>query len=119
MRQLLPSLLGVVILSAVMLAAEKRVTLPADNPMGELKPGAGVEIVRANCIACHSTDYIVLQPGRGTKQWEAEVKKMITVFGAPISESDVKIIVQYLASAYGPQSKTTPPNAKTPGKSPH
>jgi hypothetical protein len=33
---------------------------------------------------------------------------MISVFGAPISEADAKIIVEYLAVAYGPaEAKTT------------
>ncbi len=71
--------------------------------MAELKPGPNVEIVRRNCVACHSTDYIVLQPHGDAKHWETEVKKMITVFGAPISEADTKAIVEYLATAYGAQ----------------
>ena len=82
--------------------AEKTIKLPDDNSMAQLKPGEGVEVVRAVCIACHSTDYIVRQPGRDAQQWETEVKKMITVFGAPISESDAKVMVKYLAATYGP-----------------
>lgn len=116
MRCVLACVILILVAQTLSIAAEKSITLPADDALGELKPGASVETVRANCIACHSTDYIVLQPGRDTKQWEAEVKKMITVFGAPISESDAKLIVQYLASAYGPQSRTTPPSVKTRGK---
>jgi hypothetical protein len=33
--------------------------------------------------------------------WDAEVAKMINPFGAPISESDAKIIVDYLKENYG------------------
>jgi sulfite dehydrogenase (cytochrome) subunit B len=73
--------------------------------MAQLKAGEGVETARANCIACHSTDYIVLQPGREATQWESEVQKMVTVFGAPVSQADAKAIVNYLASAYGPAAK--------------
>lgn len=87
---------------------EKQITLPPDNALGDLKPGPGVETVRNNCVACHSTDFIVLQPRSDAKQWEAEVRKMITVFGAPISEADAKVIVQYLATAYGPAPKASP-----------
>jgi hypothetical protein len=32
--------------------------------------------------------------------WEAEVQKMIKVYGAPIDQNDVKAIVDYLAQAY-------------------
>ncbi len=94
------------------LAVEKAITLPPDNPLGELKAGPGVDVVRANCIACHSTDYIVRQPGGDAKRWEAEVKKMITVFGGPISESNAEIIVRYLSSAYGPAPAVRPAEKK-------
>jgi hypothetical protein len=32
--------------------------------------------------------------------WQAEVTKMIKVYGAPIEEKDVPAIVDYLAAAY-------------------
>ena len=44
-----------------------------------------------------------------------EVKKMITVYGAPASEADAKAIVEYLATAYGP-AKTKPAKEKKAGK---
>ncbi len=94
----------------------KSIDLPGDNAMAELKPGPGVDTVRTNCMPCHSTDYIVRQPPSDAKRWEGEVKKMVTVFGAPISEADAKAIVEYLASAYGPQVENRPSSA--PKKSP-
>jgi len=94
------------------LGATKSITLPGDNAMAELKPGPGVEAVRANCVACHSTDYIVRQPGSEAKKWEAEVKKMISVFGAPINEADAKVIVGYLSSEYGPRGSRAERDAR-------
>ncbi len=91
---------------------KKSITLPGDNAMAELKSGPGVDVVRASCVACHSTDYIVRQPRSEAKKWEAEVKKMIAVFGAPISESDAKVIVDYLSSVYGPQGSRAEPDAR-------
>jgi sulfite dehydrogenase (cytochrome) subunit B len=82
-------------------ATEKSIKLPDDNAMAQLKPGPNVDVVRKNCIVCHSTDYIVRQPGSDAKKWESEVRKMIKVYGAPISEADAKVIVEYLATAYG------------------
>ena len=61
-----------------------------------------MEVARANCGLCHSTDYIVRQPRADAKQWGPEVAKMIKVFGAPISPENEKTIVEYLSSAYGP-----------------
>ena len=68
-----------------------------------LKPGPNLDVVKNNCTACHSADYIKTQP-RGEKFkkdfWAAEVTKMIKVYGAPIDEADVGKIVDYLAATY-------------------
>jgi mono/diheme cytochrome c family protein len=109
--------LGIVLgLGASVFPQVRSIELPGDNPMAELKAGPGVEVVRANCIACHSTDYIVRQPGSDAKRWEGEVKKMIGVYGAPISEADARVIVQYLAATYGLAAARAPKGTK-PGKS--
>jgi mono/diheme cytochrome c family protein len=67
------------------------------------KPGPNVEVVQNNCSACHSADYVATQP-RGPKFkkdfWQAEVTKMIKVYGAQIEDSDVPKIVEYLATNY-------------------
>ncbi len=83
-------------------AEQKSITLPPDNVLATLKPGAGMEVTRANCGICHSTDYIVRQPGQDVKQWGAEVTKMIKVFGAPVAPANEKAIANYLAAEYGP-----------------
>ncbi len=108
-------------LSAYARDSGKTIDLPPDNPMAELQPGRGVEVVRANCVACHSTDYIVRQPGGDQQKWQGEVKKMINVFGAPISAQDAELIVRYLASAYGPptlQPQTEPAKSSGTKKGP-
>ena len=89
-------------------AQRKSITLPDDNAMAQLKAGRNVEVTRSNCISCHSTDYIVRQPGSDAKKWEAEVIKMIKVYGAPISEADAKAIIDYLATSYGPEPNPPP-----------
>jgi len=72
-----------------------------ENPVA-LKRASGLDLVEANCGACHSLDYIAMNsPFLNTAQWEAEVAKMINAFGAPISEADAKAIVDYLAANYG------------------
>jgi cytochrome c5 len=66
------------------------------------KPGPNLEVVRGNCTACHSSDYITTQPPMKDKKgfWQAEVTKMIKVYGAPIEDADVGKIVDYLATTY-------------------
>jgi mono/diheme cytochrome c family protein len=82
-------------------AAPVSYTLPDET--AALKPGPNLEVVQNNCTACHSADYIQTQP-RGPKFkkdfWQAEVTKMIKVYGAPIEDADVGKIVDYLAATY-------------------
>jgi sulfite dehydrogenase (cytochrome) subunit B len=67
------------------------------------RPGPNLEVAQGNCTACHSADYIKTQPqGPQFKKdfWQAEVTKMIKVYGAPIDEADVGKIVEYLSQTY-------------------
>jgi mono/diheme cytochrome c family protein len=82
-------------------AAPVSYTLPDET--AAFKPGANVEVVKNNCTACHSSDYVQTQP-RGPKFtrdfWQAEVTKMIKVYGAPIDDADAGKIVDYLTANY-------------------
>jgi mono/diheme cytochrome c family protein len=82
-------------------AAPVSYTLPDET--AAFKPGANVEAVKNNCTACHSSDYVQTQP-RGPKFtrdfWQAEVTKMIKVYGAPIDDADAGKIVDYLTANY-------------------
>jgi hypothetical protein len=94
--------LGVSI-SGLVIAWAKPVSYRLPEETAKLKPAANVEIVQNNCTACHSSDYIETQP-RALKSkkdfWQAEVVKMIKVYGAPIDEGDVGKIVDYLTANY-------------------
>ena len=93
--------LGALLIVAMAALAQKTsVRLPADNSFAQLKSDAGEDTVRKDCGFCHSTDYIVIQPHFTAPQWDAEVKKMIAVYGAPIGASDAKTIADYLARNY-------------------
>jgi hypothetical protein len=64
-------------------------------------PGQNVEIAEVNCVACHSVDYIKIQPPqKGSAFWTAEVNKMIKVYGAPIGQEDAAKIIDYLTATY-------------------
>ena len=101
MKQVFVAVFGLVIAPLALSAAAKTIQLPQDNAMAKLKPGSGLSVVETNCSLCHSTDYIVRQAGGDAKHWEPEVKKMVTVYGAIVSDDDVKTIVNYLATEYG------------------
>jgi hypothetical protein len=66
----------------------------------QLKPGPNLEVAQNNCTGCHSVDYIKTQPQGPTFKkdfWQAEVTKMIKVYGAPIDDADVPKLVEYLS----------------------
>ena len=68
----------------------------------QLKQAPGLDTVETNCGGCHSLDYVIMNsPFPTAAVWEAEVNKMIKAFGAPIQESDVKNIMDYLKANYG------------------
>ena len=80
-------------------AAPKTIALPDET--AAFRPGPGMDVAEANCRACHSTDYVNTQPPKkGAAFWDAEVQKMVKVFGAPISAEDAKAITDYLAATY-------------------
>ena len=66
-----------------------------------LKEGAGRDVTTARCAVCHSLDYITMvAPVMNRAAWEKSVRKMIDVFGAPMSEQDASSIVEYLGQHY-------------------
>jgi mono/diheme cytochrome c family protein len=101
-RKLIPALAAIATLSiAAAVAAPVNYTVPEET--AAFRPGPNLEIVQNNCTACHSADYIKTQPqGEKFKKdfWQAEVTKMIKVYGAPIDDADVGKIVEYLAATY-------------------
>lgn len=73
-----------------------------DLPAGDSQfPGPGTDAINNNCTACHSTEMVLTQPALPKATWEAEVRKMITVYKAPIDEKDVAAIVDYLVKTKG------------------
>lgn len=99
---------GVVALSTVLrrpavtiALAPVSVTLPADDAGASFASvsGAGsAEIVEANCLACHSADFVMGQPALTAAEWAAEVTKMRKVYKAPIAEADDAAIVAWLTA---------------------
>ena len=74
----------------------------ADESTFKLKEGPDAVMVRANCTGCHSADYIQMNSRFLKKSgWDAEVRKMIKIMGAPVPEENVARIVNYLTEFYG------------------
>lgn len=101
--------LGAAIAALLMPATDAAQLAPAitsttvELPSGDaLFPGgSNADAINNNCLACHSADMVLNQPALSRSAWDAEVHKMIKAYKAPIDESDVSAIVDYLASTKG------------------
>jgi len=68
-----------------------------------LPEGKGKAVVESRCFACHSADLLV-QQRLTEKQWTAAVEKMIR-WGAPVTDSEKPVIIEYLAKRFGVDNK--------------
>jgi sulfite dehydrogenase (cytochrome) subunit B len=86
---------------ALLSAAMTLAAAAAEQPVN-IKQAPGSDKVEANCGACHSLDYVLMNSTYlNAAGWDAEVAKMIGAFGAPISPADAKTIADYLKANYG------------------
>ncbi len=86
------------------------IVLPQYPP--EIPQGPNLQVYENNCLLCHTARYVSMQPHFSKTVWQAEVKKMVDAYGAPISESDQALIVEYLVAVKGveaPAAATAPP----------
>lgn len=67
----------------------------------EIKMGKHFDVVRANCLTCHSFGYILNQGKQSRHFWKEKVTKMVEAFKAPISEADQALVTEYLFEQYG------------------
>ena len=78
----------------------QEITLPQYPP--ESPPGPNLEAFQEHCLLCHSARYVTMQPRFSRTVWEKEVKKMVDVYGAPITAAEQQQIVEYLVAVRGP-----------------
>jgi mono/diheme cytochrome c family protein len=89
-------------LSASGIASTKKMTLPPDGVQLEASGLPGYAKARAVCATCHSAEYMLYQPPTAPRSyWDAMVKRMKTVFNAPVDDADMPDIVDYLTNTYG------------------
>ncbi len=101
MRALPLALLALAVSTPVFAAA---IAYSPPEETAKLNPGPGFETAQADCMVCHSVDYISTQPrsfADPRAYWTAEVVKMRKAYGAPIPEADTQALVDYLVSVYG------------------
>lgn len=83
-------------------ALPKTIQLPPDGVQLKASPLPGYAKAQANCVACHSAEYMLYQPPNAPRAyWDAMVKRMKAVFKAPVDDADMPAIVDYLVKTYG------------------
>jgi hypothetical protein len=90
---------GATMAASARTAAPLSVTLPA--PVEAFPGGDEADGARRRCLACHSSDYIYMQPKLTRAQWTAEVTKMVSAYGATVPPAEVAPIVDYLLTQNG------------------
>ena len=102
-RRLLVSLMlgSIAALGAALSLAAAEIKLPAESARLSESKLPGYSLAMTYCFTCHSTDYVIYQPSSTRATWKASVTKMQKVLGAPIPDTAVEPIAEYLAQTYG------------------
>jgi sulfite dehydrogenase len=78
----------------------------ADAPVfpvetGLFRAGPGAEIANAQCLVCHSVEYVTTQPPLPRAYWKGSIDKMRGKFGATIPDDQIGPLLDYLVLNYG------------------
>ena len=100
----------------VSIAGVVKIELPPETQ--SFKSGPDVALANAQCLTCHSVEYVAMQPPLSQTGWTAEVKKMREKYGAQIPQDEITPLVDYLTQTYGVvtngQPIATPPGNLPP-----
>ncbi len=70
--------------------------LPEENVA--MPAGPGRETLLTACVVCHTPRYVLDQPPLPRKTWHAEIDKMRSTYGAPVSDVDAPAILEYVVA---------------------
>lgn len=87
-----------------------KIKLPQET--AKLKPGPGQELANAQCLICHSADYISTQPPLLRLNWKNIVVKMRDKYGAKLTDEQVETLADYLIKSYGASALTNRPGVR-------
>lgn len=81
---------------ALLLAAAAQsaaISLPDDESQFT---GPDADLLNGNCLACHGTEMVLLQPRMSAEAWGHSVAKMQHIYKAPITDEDAARLPQAL-----------------------
>lgn len=88
-----------------------KIQLPVET--GVFKPAPGADMANAQCLTCHSVEYVQMQPPKPLDFWTAEVKKMRDKYGAQFPQEYTPELADYLARNYGTATNSSPVSFST------
>ena len=90
-------------------AAAIEITLPEEKLRLADSPLPGAALATALCYTCHSAEYAIYQPPASPRAyWKATVVKMQKTFGAPIPDTAIDPLTDYLVKTYGAERAPAP-----------
>ncbi len=87
--------------------APVEIQLPPE--VNAFKQDVGAELANAQCLICHSVEYVSLQPPMTRAFWKSSVQKMQQKYGAAIADEQVEPLADYLTRNYGASTNSTVP----------
>jgi mono/diheme cytochrome c family protein len=74
-----------------------KIELPLETAV--YKTGPGSDLANAQCLTCHSAEYVTTQPPLPRTFWKGSVDKMIGKYGAPVPQDQIDALVDYLKNS--------------------
>ena len=62
---------------------------------------SGADVANAQCLLCHSAGMVLRQPPLTLDQWQGEIEKMRSSYGAPVPADQVEGLAKYLQATVG------------------
>jgi len=84
------------------------IKLPPET--GAFRQDSGAEIANAQCLICHSVEYVTMQPPMPRPFWKSSIQKMQQKYGAPVADAQVEELADYLARNYGVTTNSAAPS---------
>jgi mono/diheme cytochrome c family protein len=96
-------------------ARATEITLPRETAALKESPLPGFALAQTMCGTCHSAEYSITQPPASPRAyWQATVVKMQKVFAAPLPDTAIDPIVDYLVKTYGNERNGAAPAPAAP-----
>ncbi len=75
----------------------QRISLPSHGR--EFSGGPEAAVANTYCLMCHSGGMVLTQPPLTLSQWQAEVQRMIGVYGCPLPHSEIDGLAAFIAQS--------------------